>query len=123
MILREFDTNSDGTLDTGEWHGGISASYERLDANGDDSLAPSEVDELRADIASESGEVAALVVVAVIKVVLLSLDKNNDQLISREEYGALTEDIFKKLDQDDDGALSITELAELPLKLAPAKAE
>jgi hypothetical protein len=80
-------------------------------------LQPEEVDLLTKDIAEETGDLAAGLMVALIKQVLLSLDSDGDKLVSRKEYSALTTDIFTKLDTDKSNSLTLAELSELPVKM------
>jgi hypothetical protein len=117
LIVAEFDTNSDGSLDAGEWQGGIDGSFGDMDANGDGHVDPAEADDLTEDIAEEAGETVATVIVALIKQILLNLDTDGDKLISRKEYSALSIGLFNKLDTDKSNALSLPELSELPVKL------
>lgn len=117
LISGEFNTNSDNKLDAGEWQTGIGESFGKLDANGDGSIAPDETDSRNDDIASKTGDLAALLVVGLIKQVIASLDTDGDKLVSRKEYDQLSLGIFTKLDVDKNNRLSQAELADLPLKL------
>ena len=117
LIMSQFDTNSDDSIDSGEWQTGIGGSFAKIDGNSDGSLQPDEADSLTKDIAEETGDLAAGLMVALIKQVLLSLDSDGDKLVSRKEYSALTTDIFTKLDTDKSNSLSLAELSELPVKL------
>ena len=117
IILDQFDTNSDKMLDPGEWQGWIGASFGDLDGNGDGSIAADEVDGLKGDLASETGDFTAGLLVAIIKQVIVSLDTDKDKLVSRKEYDTLSNDVFDKLDADKNKSLTNGELADLPLKL------
>jgi hypothetical protein len=117
LIVAEFDTNSDGVLDSGEWQGGIKKAFAKLDANGDGSIAPGEIEELGGEIAQQTGELTGGLIVAIIKRVLLTLDTDGDKLVSRKEYEALSEVMFVRLDADKTATLSIAELSEIPVKL------
>jgi Ca2+-binding EF-hand superfamily protein len=117
LILHQFDTNSDGFVDAGEWQSGIARSFDDMDGNGDNKLTGSEIDSLQSEIAKETGELAAGIVVTLIKKVILTLDTDKDQAVSRKEYDANAEGFFKTLDVDKNGTLSKPELADLPVKM------
>ncbi|MBB5034468.1 EF-hand domain-containing protein [Prosthecobacter vanneervenii] len=117
LITREFDTNSDETLDQGEWQGGIARSFDRLDKNLDSSIKAEEVDALQGDLAEEAGNLGGTIIVALIKQVLMSLDQDGDKAVSRKEYDALTDSIFTRLDADKNASLTLSELADLPVKM------
>ncbi len=117
LILKEFDTSSDGNLDQGEWQAGIASSFTNLDSGGDGSISGSEIDALHSELAGETGDLTAGLLVALIKQVLFTLDTNKDMLIDRQEYGKLADGIFDRLDGDKNKSLTKGELAELPVKL------
>jgi Ca2+-binding EF-hand superfamily protein len=117
LIAHEFDTNSDGILDQGEWQGGIARSFDQLDKNHDDAIKPEEVDALSGDLAEEAGEIGGTILVVLIKQALLTLDQDGDKAVSRKEFDALTEGIFTKLDADKNGSLTLAELSDLPVKM------
>lgn len=117
LISGEFDTNSDEIIDAGEWQTGIGESFGKLDANSDGSIAPAEVDGLSADISPKTGDLAAVLVIGLIKQVVTALDKDGDKLVSQKEFDRLSLDIFAKLDADKNNSLTQAELAELPVKL------
>jgi hypothetical protein len=117
LILHEFDTNTNDLVDLGEWQSGIEGSFEDLDANGDGSIESEEVNSITGDIADQTGEAAATLIVALIKQILLTLDTDSNKQISLKEYSRLSADVFMKLDADKNNALSLPELSELPLKL------
>ena len=117
LILGEFDKDSDSQVARTEWDRGINDSFSTLDHNNDESIASNEVDVLKADIAEQTGELTAGVVLAIIKQAVLSLDADKDKLVSRKEYETLARGIFDKLDTDKNGSLTRAELSELPTKL------
>jgi EF hand len=117
LIARQFDSNSDGILDTGEWQSGIAASFDEMDANGDGSISGDDVDALKKSISDETGDLGATVAVALIKQIVMTLDKNSDMLVSKTEFADGAEGIFKKLDANKDAQVSKEELAELPTRL------
>lgn len=117
LILGEFDKDSDSLVARTEWDRGINDSFSTLDRNNDESIASNEVDVLKADIAEQTGELTAGVVLAIIKQAVLSLDADKDKLVSRKEYETLARGIFDKLDTDKNGSLTRAELSELPTKL------
>jgi hypothetical protein len=117
LITDNFDDNADGLVDRQEWQSGISDSFTTLDADGDGAIVPEEVDALRKDIATQTGDGTATLIVAIIKQVVLFLDTDKDQRVSRDEYEALSVSLFGRLDGDKDGKLARAELATLPMKL------
>lgn len=117
LISKQFDSNSDGILDTGEWQGGIAASFDGMDANGDGSISGDDVDALKKSISDETGDLGATVAVALIKQIVMTLDKDGDRLVGKTEFADGGEGIFKKLDANSDGQVTKTELADLPIKL------
>jgi hypothetical protein len=117
LITDEFDENADALVDRAEWEQGIGNSFGKLDSDHDGSIAAREVDGLQADIANQTGDAAAGLIVAIIKQLVLFLDKDKNQLVSREEYDALAVGIFDKLDADRSEKLARAELAAIPVKL------
>ena len=117
LITHEFDTNSDGLLDQGEWQGGIARSFDQLDKNHDGTIKPEEVDALSGDLAEEAGESGGTILVVLIKQALLTLDQDGDKAVSRKEFDGLTGAIFTKLDADKNGSLTLDELTDLPVKM------
>jgi Ca2+-binding EF-hand superfamily protein len=122
LILKHFDLNTDEKLDAGEWQEGLRGSFSSLDADADGLIQISEVDALREDIAEDTGELVAGLVLVVIRSILSSLDSDGDKAVSREEFGKLSTELFTRMDADKDGTLSREELASLPAKLSAAKA-
>lgn len=117
LIAKSFDTNSDDLIDAGEWQAGVADGFSKLDKNSDGSIQGTEMDALKGDIASETGEVAALFVVGLIKQVPMSLDSDKNMSVSRKEYDELSLGVFGKLDADKSNNLTLAEVAELPVKL------
>jgi hypothetical protein len=117
LITHEFDTNSDNILDQGEWQNGIAGSFDKLDTNRDGSIKPDEVDALSDDISAEAGGIGGVMIVALIKQVLLTLDTDGDKAITRKEFNTLTDGLFTKLDTDKNSSLTQAELSELPAKM------
>ena len=117
LISKHFDSNSDGIVDTGEWQSGMTASFADMDLNHDGSISGDDVDGLKKEMTEELGEVGATVVVALIKQIVMTLDKNGDKLVSEKEFSEGGEAMFKKLDANKDGQVSKEELAELPTRL------
>ena len=118
LIMSQFDTNADKLLDAGEWQAGVAKGFDQMDTNGDGSITEGEIDGLTEEIAKETGDLAAGVVVALIKKVIMSLDADGSKTVSRKEYTGKAEGIFKKLDSDSDGKVTMAELEELPLRVA-----
>ncbi|MBL9183841.1 MAG: EF-hand domain-containing protein [Verrucomicrobiaceae bacterium] len=117
LITKQFDTNSDDLIDAGEWQTGIAESFSKLDANNDGLIKPEESENLKEDIAEESGDIAATLIVALIQQVLSALDSDGDKAVSRKEYDELSLTIFGRLDADKNNSLTLAELSELPVKL------
>lgn len=117
LISKHFDSNSDGSIDTGEWQGGMAASFDDMDANGDGSISGDDVDALKKTISEETGDIGATIAVALIRQIVMSLDKDSDKLVSRKEFSDGGEAMFKKLDADSDGQVTKAELVELPTRL------
>ena len=117
LIAREFDSNADDVIDAGEWQSGCLVGFEQMDANQDGSISAAEIEALQAPIGEEIGDLGGAVAAILIKKILMTLDKNGDMLVSKQEYLAGCETIFKKLDANGDGQLTKAELAELPTRL------
>jgi Ca2+-binding EF-hand superfamily protein len=117
LITSQFDTNSDDILDSGEWQSGVADGFDKMDENSDGDIADAEVDALSGDIANETGDIAAVLVTALVKKVVFTLDADANKLVSKKEYLESAEGIFKKLDANSDGQVTQEELAELPTKV------
>ena len=117
LITKEFDANADDLIDTGEWQNGCLRGFDEMDTNQDGSISAAEIEGLKGPISEEIGDFGASVSVLLIKQILMTLDKNGDMLISKQEYLAGCEAFFKKLDANGDGQLSKAEVAELPIRL------
>ena len=116
LILGEFDLNADSIVDAGEWQAGVEKGFDEMDANGDGSLSEAELDGLAGPISEGAGGIVADVLTGLIKRIVMTLDKNGDKLVSKAEYLAGCEKIFKMLDANQDGQLSKVELLDLPAK-------
>lgn len=116
MILSEFDTNSDGIIDAGEWQSGIEKSFDDIDEDHDGKITSEEIDALAGPISESTGTLGAKVATVLVKKLLMLLDKNGDGVITKDEYKEGCEAMFKKLDANHDGKLSKEELLELPVK-------
>lgn len=117
LIAKHFDSNSDDSIDTGEWQSGMKSSFTDMDADSNGSLSAADIDELKDSIKGEAGDFGAAVVLALIKQIVFSLDKDADKLVSEKEFTEGGDGMFKKLDADSDGKLSKAELADLPSRL------
>lgn len=117
LITQQFDANSDGILDSGEWESGTQDGFGEMDGNGDAGVSDSEIDSLAEPIREQTGELGAAVAVLLIKQLLFTLDTNADKIISKAEYAAGCEAIFKKIDADSDGNVTKAELNDLPVRL------
>lgn len=118
LIDSQFDTNADNLIDAGEWQSGIADSFDKLDVNGDGGITGAEIDGLQEEIGNETGTgIASGLVTAIIKQILLSLDKNKDGTVSKQEYSEQSGAFFGKLDADTNGSLTQVELAALPAKI------
>lgn len=123
LIIARFDTNSDQLIDAGEWQSGIADSFAELDSNSDGNITGQEIDGMQGDIGKETGDLAAIVVTALIKQVILSLDADANKSVSQKEYGGSSSGFFAKLDADSNGSLTKTELAALPAQLLSKPAQ
>lgn len=124
LITSQFDTNANDIIDQGEWSTGIAGSFGDLDSDGDGFIASDEVDHLKPDIAGETGDFAASIIVVLIQKIVLSLDADSNGLVSREEFEEPSIAFFTQLDADSDTHLTTSELADLPIKVVTAtKAE
>lgn len=117
LIMSQFDSNSDGVVDAGEWQGGTERGFDEIDQNGDGSISGEEIDALKSEISKETGELGASVAVVLIKQVVMTLDRNDDKLVTRKEYAEGCAGILKKIDANSDGSVSKTELIDLPVRL------
>jgi hypothetical protein len=121
LILGEFDTDDDAKLTATEWQQGIGGSFSQMDKNADGFITPEELDAFQPDIANKTGEIAASVVVILIKQILMSMDSNADSKVDKKEYEGLSSGLFTKLDTDKDGSAAKSELADLPLRIIVAQ--
>jgi Ca2+-binding EF-hand superfamily protein len=117
MIIKEFDINADGAIDREEWESGVEKEFAEIDTNGDGQITEAEIDGLAAPIGEEIGETTAKVVVALLKPLMMTLDKNGDRVISKTEYLDGCNAIFNKLDVNHDGRVSRAELDDLPIRM------
>ena len=117
LIARHFDSNSDDVIDLGEWQSGMKSSFADMDADSNRSLSATDIDEMQDSLKSEAGDIGAAVVVALIKQIVFSLDKDGDKLVSEKEFTEGGDAMFKKLDADNDGKLSKAEMSDLPSRL------
>jgi len=116
MILAEFDTNSDGSIDGDEWKAGIEKSFDDIDQDHDGKITGEEIDALAGPISESTGTVGAKIATVLVKKLLMLLDKNGDGVITKDEYKEGCDAMFKKLDANHDGKVSKDELLELPAK-------
>lgn len=117
LVREQFDTNADGSIDTGEWQTGVASGFDSLDGNGDGSVTSAEVDLLAEPLREQFGDFGGALVAALVKAVVQNLDSDRDKTISRDEYTEETGKILKRLDVDGDGSVSEQELRSLPAKV------
>jgi hypothetical protein len=117
LIIKQFDTNGDSKIDTGEWQAGTAASFEEIDTDRDGKMTAAEIDALGEAVAKESGEAAGALVPKLIKPLILAMDADGDGAVSREEFGKKVDGLFAKLDSDMDAQLTKAELIALPLRM------
>jgi hypothetical protein len=117
LILGEFDMDDDAKLTATEWQSGIKGSFNQMDKNADGAITAEELDAFQPDIANRTGQIAASVVVVLIKQILMSMDGNADSKVDNKEYEGLSAGLFAKLDADKDSFATKLELADLPLKI------
>ncbi len=114
LVSGHFDLNSDGSIDTGEWQGGLDEAFDELDSDGDGTLAKDDLAGLKESLAQSYGEVAATVIAAAIGKAIEAFDADRSQGVSREEFVAGCNAIFTKLDANADGTVTAGELLALP---------
>ena len=117
VITKQFDTNSDGLIDQGEWQNGIAQGFKELDADHDGCITGKELDGLAGPLAEETGDLAASLVAGMIKKLVLTMDKDKDGSVSEKEFNELGNDFFTKLDTNKNGSIEAAELLELPAKI------
>lgn len=91
-IIARYDRNHDKALDLSEVKAAAASHFAALDSKGDGKLTASEV----SGVIPQSEFKAA--------------DTNNDGRISKKEYLALAEKLFREANPDDDGTLEAKEL-------------
>lgn len=114
LVSSHFDLNSDSAIDTGEWQNGIDDAFDELDRNVDGVLSKDDLGDLKEALASSHGEVAATVITAAIGKAVEAFDADQSQGVSREEFTAGCNAVFKKLDANADGTVTAEELLSLP---------
>lgn len=122
LIMKQFDTNGDSKIDTGELQAGVASSFAEIDADGDGKITVAEIDALGDVLGKETGETVATLMMKLIKPLLLSMDADKDGTVSRDEFMKAAGALFAKLDANKDAELTRDELLMLPLKmLLPAE--
>ena len=117
LVMKQFDTNGDSKIDTGEWQAGVAASFTEMDADGDGKITAAEMDALGDVLGKEAGETVAAVMMKLIRPLLLSMDADKDGSVSRDEFTKASTALFTKPDANQDAELTRAELLLLPLKM------
>jgi Ca2+-binding EF-hand superfamily protein len=113
--LRIIDTNNDGKLSQSEHAAAARQEFQSMDANQDNRVSPSEMDEAKkplkgqdASHAATRGETHTLSAAERIK----AIDRNSDGLLSADEHAAGSRQTFATADVDKDGYISAMELKQ-----------
>jgi Ca2+-binding EF-hand superfamily protein len=98
MRFRNMDSDGDGVITRAEWRGSLQA-FQQQDTNGDNVLSGPEVWTAGRGTGNKPGDMSN---------VFERADRNNDGLLSRDEwYGDLQ--TFERIDRNDDGRISLAE--------------
>jgi len=119
-VILTLDGNRDTSIDSTEFRAGTADGFDEIDRDRDGRITPAEIDALGGVIASEKGSVAGALVPPLIKLVLGTMDKDGDKVLTREEYTAGAQGIFALLDADRNGTLTRAELIGLPGQMVKA---
>lgn len=114
LVTGHFDTNSDGVIDLGEWQAGLDEAFDEIDANADGAITAEDLADFKVSLSRSMGEVAAAVVAVVMDKAIKAFDTDNTGRVSREQFVAGCVALFRKLDADNDGSVTVAELATLP---------
>ena len=114
LVTGHFDTNSDGSIDTGEWQNGLDSAFANLDSDSDGVLLSEDIEAFQRGLSQNLGEVAAALIAGVANRTLQPFDLNQDKRVSREEFTQGCLNLFKKLDADANGSVTGEELIALP---------
>ncbi|MEO6742614.1 MAG: EF-hand domain-containing protein [Chthoniobacteraceae bacterium] len=117
LVVKQFDTNGDSKIDSGELQAGVASSFAEIDADGDGKITVAEIDALGDVLGKEIGETVAAVVMKLIKPLILSMDSDKDGAVSRDEFLKAAVALFARLDTNKDAEITRAELLLLPLKM------
>jgi Ca2+-binding EF-hand superfamily protein len=117
LVIKQFDQDHDGIIDINEWQNGTNEGFDEIDSNHDGFITETEIDDLVEPLSDDFPRLASIACVALIKKILFTFDTDKDHRVSKAEYEKGCADLFKMLDGNHDGALTRTELAELPVKV------
>ena len=122
-MIFEMDRNADRRVDRREFDTGTLEGFQEMDADRDGRIVGAEIDALGNRMAETLGigAVAAKAGTALMHFVLMTMDKDSDRALSRDEYLAGSQAVFGKLDADADGSVDAPEVSQLPLRLLGIK--
>jgi Ca2+-binding EF-hand superfamily protein len=119
VMLDYLDTNGDGILDKGEFTSGTAKSFSELDKDSDGFISVQEMDDLAGPLAEAEGgsDLLGRATAFLVRSMLLTMDANKDNQISKAEFTKGCDAMFDKLDVNHDGQLSKEELMAMPARL------
>jgi hypothetical protein len=88
----KYDIDKDGTLDLAEMEAAAGAAFDRLDKDSDKTLA---YDEAKGQVSKKA---------------FIAADPDKDATLTKDEYIAMAEKLFKAADVNNEGTLDRTEL-------------
>jgi len=118
-MLDYLDTNGDGILDKGEFIDGTGKSFAELDKDSDGFITAQEMDALAGPLAEGEGgsDLLGRATAFLVRSILMTMDANKDNQVSKAEFTTGCETMFDKLDANQDGQLSKAELLAMPARL------
>src|ERR1700744_4116854 len=119
VMLDYLDTNGDGILDKGEFTSGTAKSFSELDKDSDGFITIQEMDDLAGPLAEAEGgsDLLGRATAFLVRSMLLTMDANKDNQVSKAEFTKGCEAMFDKLDVNHDGQLTKDELLAMPARL------
>ncbi|WP_018147568.1 EF-hand domain-containing protein [Henriciella marina] len=105
-MMERFDTNSDGTITTAEIEAMKAERFAAADANGDGGLTMAEIE------AHREAERASRMQTRKERM-FARQDKNGDGVISVDEFETRGMPMFDRIDADENGEITASELAEM----------
>jgi Ca2+-binding EF-hand superfamily protein len=105
------DTNHDGKVSPDEYTVGATMMFDKVDTNHDGQISAAEID------AAHSGKAKGMSTAQKIKIV----DTNGDGVVSADEHAAGARTMFDKMDSDQDGYLTKSEMEAGHAKMTDKK--